>query len=347
MKEQVNRVAQALAEWREKESRFEKLFPDTLVNNRPFLRDKLDYLNGIQARFSRSSNEEERLTLNILKRQREVLTKAVYPNLFARMLHYILLPFRQREIEKVTQRRSENNLVALKDTVYKAGFGQVAQQLEQQVKQGQNSFSIPLSYYVNEKERMDYNLSFSKDGAGLYQLDGYKAVLGSSGNRAEERTHNFQRTEGLLPTADQAHGLLAGRSVNIAGQKWIQLDLNDKDVSGNYKIKMFPGEYGYDLNRTIQQLPIKEITRDTKDKLVGALKNGARQEVMLKQGKQEMKVYVEANPQHKIINVFDDQQKKLSIAVVLDQLNGKQQKQPRIIELKPGFGKGKKNGHKI
>jgi len=213
MKEEINRVAADLEVWRSREERFEKLFPGTLRNNRPFLQEKLNYLDAIHAKFRGTANEEERLTLRILKQERNALAKVVYPSVLARLIRYLTLPFKQRKTEQASTQQSAGNLLFLKDAVTTNGFGQISNQLQQQLRQGQDTFSIPVSYYVNEKDRMSFNVSFVKDNTGQYQLDGYKALFNSEQSPSESRQQYFHLGHGEILTADQAYNLLAGRAI--------------------------------------------------------------------------------------------------------------------------------------
>src|SRR3546814_12486337 len=104
----------------------------------------------------------------------------------------------------------------------------------------------------------------------------------------------------------------------IGQSSWRQLDFNDKDALGNYKMKEFHAAYGYDLKHVLQQLPLKELMsgQDTV-KLMNALKDGGRHAVsFLKDGK-EQKFHIEANPQFKSVNIYDDNSKKNSMASAL------------------------------
>jgi len=47
-------------------------------------------------------------------------------------------------------------------------------QIDEQMKQGHQQFSVPVSYYLNDKERLDHQLSFVKDQSGQYQFEGTK-----------------------------------------------------------------------------------------------------------------------------------------------------------------------------
>ncbi len=98
----------------------------------------------------------------------------------------------------------------------------------------------------------------------------------------------------------------------------MQLDFNDKDAIGNYSIKEFNTGYGYDLNSVSQQLPLKGFSNDIDaEKLESALRSGSRCAVsFLKDGKEQM-FFIEANPQFKSINIYDEHLKKISVASAL------------------------------
>jgi uncharacterized protein YfaP (DUF2135 family) len=98
----------------------------------------------------------------------------------------------------------------------------------------------------------------------------------------------------------------------------MQLDLNDKDSNGNYRIKEFHSGYGYDLEKALQQLPLKERSnKNEADKLQDALKQGSRQSVILIKNGNEHRFYIEANPQFKSVNIYDEHSRKVTLATAL------------------------------
>lgn len=250
--------------------------------------------------------------------------------------------------------QAAGNLLALKETTTKNGFGQITNQLEQQFNLGQNAFSIPVSYYVNEKERMSFNVSFTRDQAGQYQLDGYKASFTSEQDPSESRQRYFHLGHGEMLTADQAYNLLAGRAIRnehmgANGYRqgaWQQLDFNDKDASGNCRMKEFPAAYGYDVRQAVQQLPLKELLSvSDADRLMTGLATGNREIVTLQKDGIEKKLYIEANPQFKSLNIYDDQGKKVSLSSVLSNKSGDAQTQAvQKMPLKKALSRAKKNG---
>ena len=340
MKEVINRVAMDLNEWRKREGRFEDLFPGKLNENKPFLKEKLKFLDTIQAKYGSTGNEEERLTLRVLKQERDHLSRILYPSLLVRSLRKILLPVRGAKIKKITGEDMVANSKELTGTMARMGFPGISNQLEQNIQQGANAFNIDHSYYVSEKERMDYNFSFVKSPAG-YQLDTYTASLSPDGKPSNVTQQVFSAEQGMALTPEKVYNLLSGRYVQhntgpadgTDKGAWIQLDFNDKDNAGNFKIKTFPPGYGYDLLQGIKNLPLKEYqTIEGMEVLIKSLAAGNRQEATLLNDSKEQKIFLEANPQSRSINIFDGQLKKTSLSNLLSKSaeRSEQQEMPKL-----------------
>ncbi len=352
----INRVENDLNQWRSREERFAKLFSFGVSNNKPFVKEKLKYYDAVAAKYKGTPNQEERLALRILKQERNRIEKQLYPNLLLKLLRRLILPVRQQYVVKQEAKQTAGNEQALKETLFRAGFGNIGGKLEQHMKQGQQEFSIPVSYYVNEKERLDFSLSFAKDQNGQYQFEGYKAGLRNEAKPEESRQQSFRIEPGNAITATQAYNLLAGRAVQkehdvMEGNKqnsWRQLDFNDKDATGNYKMKEFLAAYGYDLKQVLQQLPLKELMSSQEtEKLMNTLKDGGRHAVsFLKDGK-EQKFYIEANPQFKSVNIYDEHSKKISMASALGNKTVEPVQLAKKISLQQQVGQTKKNGMSI
>jgi hypothetical protein len=114
-------------------------------------------------------------------------------------------------------------------------------------------------------------------------------------------------------TLKEAYNLMKGRAVHKEispkeGEKfmaWIQLDFKNQDPSGNYKVKQFHENYGYNLEAALAKHPIKELNSETeKTALVRSLERGNRQMVTLEEGSKESKAYIEASPQYKSVNLY-------------------------------------------
>lgn len=176
---------------------------------------------------------------------------------------------------------------------------------------------------------------FVKDVDGHYKFEGFKAVLYNELKPGENRSHFFKPdTFGF--TSTEAYNLLAGRALEKEGH-WLQFDLNDKDSSGNYRIKEFHADYGYDLEKILLGLPLKET--DNKficGKLFDRLKQGHLEIVTVNKNDVEHKIYVEANPHFKSLNFYDTNSKKISLTDLLEGKSPKVTKaKEKITVLKP------------
>lgn len=312
----VNRVEMELNQWRSREDRFSKLFSFSLSSNRALLKEKLHHYERVAARYKGTKDLDERFTLKVLEQERRRMEKQLYPNLLIRMLRRLLvLP----QIEQAAIRRDLRNTIensrSLQEQLQKAGFSGLTSRLEEQIRQGQSQFTIPVSYYVSQKERMDHQLTFSKDPTGRYQFSGFQAKLHDETRPDAARQHYFELRDGM--DVNRAYHLLQGRAIQKE-DRWLQLDFNDKDAQGNYRVKEFHSTFGYDLEKVLQSLPIKELHDSTTSyQLLDKLRQGSRQEVSFLRGDREQRYYIEANPQFKSINIYDEHSRKITLSTAL------------------------------
>ncbi|MDX6188638.1 hypothetical protein SGQ83_04685 [Flavobacterium sp. Fl-318] len=314
----INRVEMELNQWRSREERFSKLFNFSLSNNRSLIKEKLHHYERIGTKYKGTKNIEERFALQMLKQEKNKILKQLYPNLLVRLVRKLFVaPLIDQIAVRKDVKEQEKNNQSLYDQVQRIGFKDLSSQIDQQIKQGHEQFTIPVSYYVNEKERLDHELSFIKNQSGQYQFEGYKTTLQNESKPDEVRSQYFKVQQGNFIDTTQAYNLLAGRSIQKE-KSWIQLDLNDKDASGNHHIKEFHSGYGYDLEKALQQLPLKELSNKTQaDKLKDNLKQGNRLPVTLIKNGDEHRFYIEANPQFKSVNIYDQHSRKITLSTAL------------------------------
>lgn len=309
----INRVEMELSQWRSKEERFTKLFSFSLSNNKPLLKEKLDYYQRIAVKYKGTQDQDERIALRVLKAERNQIERQLYPGLFVRLLRRLFVsPVKEQILAGQNIRQAQDNALSLHDQLQRHGFTGLHSKLAEQMRQEQSRFSIPVSYYVNEKERLDHQLSFSKNQAGLYQLDGFKTALHNELKPEENKEHYFSAVKGIDNV--QAYNLLQGRSV-LQDRTWTQLDFNDKNADGNYRIKEFHTAYGFDLEKVLKALPLKKFNNTPgADGLSDALKQGKREAVSFEKDGKEQRYYIEANPQYKSVNIYDEHSRKITLA---------------------------------
>ncbi|WP_173968331.1 hypothetical protein [Flavobacterium collinsii] len=90
------------------------------------------------------------------------------------------------------------------------------------------------------------------------------------------------------------------------------MDFKQSETNGNFKLNYYHQNYGYDLEAALSKHPIKELeTPKYKEDLINSLKKGNLQSAtFLKEGN-EIKQYIEASPQFKTINIYDNNMKRI------------------------------------
>ena len=221
---------------------------------------------------------------------------------------------------------NEKNFEYLKDNIKYMGFGEKQNDtLEQQLKQGKESFQLRFTAEINKKP-FEAVLQFRKsDNSDMYFFNSYQASLKRSNNEKVDQT--FYLTKGKGVTAKEAYNLLEGRAVfkelsNKAGEPykaWIQLDFDNKDKNNNNEVKQYHENYGYDLKAAVTKFSVGEMDGGEKEKaLMQSLQKGNIQSVTIDVNGESQKMFIEANPQYKTINLYDGQMKRLGQEQRLD-----------------------------
>lgn len=212
---------------------------------------------------------------------------------------------------------NKDNLEYLKDRLLNLGFGDKANdELEKQIKKQGDDFSLKIELPQYKDKSVDYELHFKKsDKSDMYFFNSYDAHL-KAPDPDHDKKQRFYVNEGNTLTAKEAFNLLEGRSVHknnlltkdgVKYDAWLQLDLTNPDSkTNNYSVQQYHHNYGYNLEKTLDKFPIKELNDPAqKEKLVASLEKGNSQMVTIEVEKKETKFYIEANPKFKTINVHD------------------------------------------
>lgn len=221
---------------------------------------------------------------------------------------------------------NEENLKFLKDGLVYMGFGmKLQEELESRIKEQPKEFQLSIQGEykrpTGETEKVDYKLDFRKsESTDMFFFNRYKATLLNDLDPTKEKSQTFYIDRGRGVTAKEAFNLLDGRSVNRdlvtknneSYNAWLKLEFSAPDKNGNYEMKKFTPGYGYDLLATLKKYPIKELdSSESLVKLMSSLEKGNVQAVtFVREGKEE-KMHVEANPQFKSLNVYDENMKKV------------------------------------
>jgi hypothetical protein len=328
----LNRIAGEIDQWKARESRMVNLFSPEILKDSAFLKQKLSFYDHLQVKYARTQDPEEKMVLMILQKQRSQLRAHVYPRFWQRLFNQITEPFKQKQIVREQALKTDVNFQTLKAALAKAGFENVSSKLEARLKEGQPQFKIPVSHYITENKKMDYQLSFSRDYQGNYRFDSYQAALIRENKPSETRTQTFQLRESI--DALQARNLLEGRAIQkdfldgsgAVQSKWLKLDFNDKYPGGNHKYKEFQQGFGFEIQNVFKQLSLEKSLSDAQQlKLLESLKNGNRESLTFTSQGRAYRISLEANPQFKTVDLFDKNSKKTTMAQLLGEQKTVQQ----------------------
>ncbi|MFH7018584.1 hypothetical protein [Flavobacterium sp. FlaQc-47] len=341
----VNRIETEALEWNSKEDRLRKLFKSSPLIEKSLLKEKLKWCENMLVKYRKNNHLEERSALQIIKNERSNLIKLVYPSRSGQIFYKLmnLLIFEKVNAKILISAELKSNR-SLKVKLKQAGFNDALNKAERYMRLGQTKFTVPVSYYLNENERIDHAIQFKKDELGYYQFEGFKTSLHDKSKSSENRHHYFSADEVSTFNAKQSYDLLSGRAVLTDGT-WKQFDFNDRDADGNYRIKEFPEVYGYNIEKALSQLPLKISDQLGFTSLIISLKEGRREEALLLRDGVEQKVFIEANPQYKSLNIYNESLKKMTLAAPKDTVkNGVVKLQRKKVESQPlkiTRGKGK------
>jgi hypothetical protein len=209
---------------------------------------------------------------------------------------------------------NEKNLDYLKDQVKYTGFGDA---LENDLKEKMQKKSPEFQIYHNTKFGKDVvvaTLHFKKsEQSDMYFFNKYNLTLKQE-NSPDMMEQTFYINKGNNITLKEAYNLMSGRAINKdltnkEGQvynAWMQMDFKETDKNGNYQLKHFHTNYGFDLEKELAKHPIKELTNEQeKVKLIESLQKGNRQAVTFSKDGNEQRIFIEANPRFKSLNVYD------------------------------------------
>ena len=232
---------------------------------------------------------------------------------------------------------NEKNLSYLEKNLLYAGFGDTLNgQLAAEIKKQQPEFTLKLETEVN-KVPVKAELYFKKSTeTDMYFFNKYDVQMKVEKDN-QQLQQSFYINNGHGITLKEAYNLLNGRAVHKEletkeGEKykaWVKLDFSEKDTSGNFKRQQFHENYGYNVADALAKFPIKELQDEKqKEDLIKSLQKGNAQIVTFEKNGTAEKLYVEANPQFKAINVYDMKMQRVERQELAEKygqsLNGKE-----------------------
>lgn len=209
----------------------------------------------------------------------------------------------------------DRNFVQLNSQLRELGFGDaLRRELREKISRGSQEFSLTMQKNRGE-DVLKAVLHFGKSAVtGQYELTKYSVALKNNLHLVAIQQTFFTGSRTATVTFDEAHNLLSGRAVykeanNEKGEKyhtWLQLDFRESTKQGEYKLRQFHDNYGYDLQSVLRQYPIKNMDEPEKmQELIRSLQQGNRSGVTMEIGGKEVNAFVEASPRFKSVNLYD------------------------------------------
>lgn len=210
---------------------------------------------------------------------------------------------------------NKENLQYLQNSVKFMGFGEgLITELQRQMKENPGDFQLKAVTHFNKDEATALLYFRKSDKTDFYFFNKYEISVIHENEPGKDRSQTFIMQSGSGVTFKEAYNLLEGRAVyktmrDPEGKKyfaWLQLDFSTVESNGNYRIRHFYPSYGYDLEKTLEAFPIRELGNEAdREMLVISLKRGNRQVVGFVLEGDEQRMFIEAAPQFKSLNVYD------------------------------------------
>ncbi len=212
---------------------------------------------------------------------------------------------------------NNENFEFLQDCMKYLGFGDklfLNQELAEYITQELNTFQLETEAIFGEDKKLEATLYFRRsEQLEMYFFNKYEARLRSGTDPNIYRVQTFYIHKGTGVTLKEAFNLLEGRAVNknmtsLEGQKynaWIQLNFAEKDQCNNYKVIQFRPQYGYDLERSLDKYPIRELNdSELRASLLRSLRKGNQHFVIFDKATKTERMAIEANPALRTINIY-------------------------------------------
>ena len=213
---------------------------------------------------------------------------------------------------------NSENLEYLSNQLKFLGFGEgLAKQLEEKMKEGKPEFSLNDSREY-DKDKMEAVIHFRhsvKDGKDNYFCNSYIATLKGQESDKDKSQFIYVNGKGQNITFKESCNLLNGRSPfkeitpreGSPYKAWQIIDHENIDLKTGYpKLRQFGSNYGFNLKEAVERLPFKALKYPDQYKtLMKSLEKGNRPETILMKDGKEVKVFLEANPRYKTMNMYD------------------------------------------
>ncbi|HLY72002.1 MAG TPA: hypothetical protein VKR53_19845 [Puia sp.] len=215
---------------------------------------------------------------------------------------------------------NEKNLEFLSKQLQQSGFGEeISNELKEKIEKQIPEFTLLHQSEIGN-DRLMAELHFRKSAeSDMYFFNRVDMSIKNE-NQSESLKQSFYANNNITP--NQGYNLIQGRAVykEMTGKEgnkynaWIQLDFKETDQYGNFKLKQFHDNYGFDLKATLEKYQVKELpSSENSISLIESLQRGNREAVSITKDGNEQKLYIEASPRFKSLNLYDGDMKRVNM----------------------------------
>lgn len=215
---------------------------------------------------------------------------------------------------------NNDNLNFIRQSIRYLGFGEGmtnSEELEQEMQKGVKEFQLRTAACFDEWSSIQATLYFRRsDNYDMYFFNKYDALLVYDSDPQYNRAQTFYISRGKGVTFKEAFNLLQGRAVykslidaeGVEYHAWLQLSFNERTPNGtNYKTRLFGDRYGFDLEKTLANYPIRELEDEQlKQNLFYSLRKGNIHPVTFTKSSKIEKMFIEASPEYKMITIHTE-----------------------------------------
>jgi hypothetical protein len=221
---------------------------------------------------------------------------------------------------------NEQNFDYLKTQLKYTGFGEELQrELREKMSMTPPSPEFTLIHKTQfGDDKTEAALQFRKsDEADMYFFNRYFLQLKNEKGE-ESLTQSFRVGRENNITLKEGYNLMNGRAIYKEmtpkeGEKyhaWLQLNFKETNEHGDFKLRQFHENYGYDVKQVLAKYEIKELRYpDSAKSVIRSLERGNRQSVTIMHDGKEHKMSIEASPQFKSLNIYDSESRRVNIQV--------------------------------
>ena len=217
---------------------------------------------------------------------------------------------------------NEKNYEYLKEQLKMTGFSETLNaELANKMSQGAQEFQLSQKNNYG-KDTAISTLHFKRgEGSDMYFFNRYEMQL-LNDKLQNKAAQTFYINKGSSITLKEGYNLLDGRAVhktltNKGNEKykaWLQLDFKSTAQNGNYEMKHYHQNFGYDLEKVLAKYPIKELEKEeSKQQLVRSLERGNLQAATFEVAGKQERLFITPNVSFKTLSAYNGAGQRVSL----------------------------------